>query len=156
MKVDQIYHKDIQTIHQENTISEAMSLIHNKHYNGLIVIDDNDKVVGVLSVQDIAGSVIPKSFQENTSMASAMFKEGFFQEQCDTIKKRQVKDLMRTEFIRVTLESSLMEVCADFLKNDLYIVPVFDDKKHIIGIITRSEIKKIMYKCMNEPTFSTS
>jgi predicted transcriptional regulator len=120
------------------------------------VIDDNDKVVGVLSVQDIAGSVIPKSFQENTSMASAMFKEGFFQEQCDTIKKKQVKDLMRTEFIRVTLESSLMEVCADFLKNDLYIVPVFDDKKHIIGIITRSEIKKIMYKCMNEPTFSTS
>lgn len=156
MKVDQIYHKNIQTIHQENTISEAMSLIHNKHYNGLIVIDDNDKVVGVLSVQDIAGAIIPHQFQEDPSIASAMFKEGFFQEQCQHIKKKHVKDIMRTEFIRVTLESSLMEVCADFLKNDLYIVPVFDDKKHIIGIITRSEIKKIMYKCMNEPTFSTS
>jgi predicted transcriptional regulator len=152
MKVSQIYHNDIQTIHQDNTISEAITLIHNKHYNGLIVIDDNDKVVGVLSVQDIAGAVIPPSFQENTSMASAMFKEGFFQEQCSVIKVKHVKDLMRTQFIRVTLESSLMEVCADFLKNDLYIVPVFDEKKSIIGIITRSEIKKILYKCMTEPS----
>lgn len=153
MKIAEIYHNDIQTIHQDNLISEAVALIHNKHYNGLIVVDDNDKVVGVLSVQDIAGAIIPASFQDNTSMASAMYKEGFFQEQCHVIKKKHVKDLMRTQFIRVTLESSLMEVCADFLKNDLYIVPVFDDKKQIIGIITRSEIKKIIHKCMNESSY---
>jgi predicted transcriptional regulator len=149
MKVQEIYHNDIQTIHQDNTIAEAMALIQNKHYNGLIVVNDNDKVVGVLSVQDIAGAVIPPSFQDNTSIASAMFKEGFFQEQCNVIKKRHVKDLMRTEFVRVTLDSSLMEVCADFLKNDLYIVPVFDADLALIGIITRSEIKKILHKCMN-------
>lgn len=150
MKIDQIFNNHVQTIHQDNTIGEAISLIHNKHFNGLVVVDDSDKVVGVLSVQDIAGAIIPESFQENTSMAAAMFKEDFFQEQCNLIKKKQIKQLMRTEFIRVTMESSLMEVCADFLKNDLYIVPVFDDKKHLIGIITRSEIKKVIHKCMHE------
>lgn len=133
-----------------------MQLIANKHYNGLIVVDDNDKVVGVLSVQDIAAAIVPKDFQENTHLAQAMYKEGFFQERCHELRQRQVMQFMRTDFMHVTMESSVMEVCADFLKNDLYIVPVFDKKKAVLGIITRSEIKRIINQSMNTALPSSS
>jgi predicted transcriptional regulator len=50
---------------------------------------------------------------------------------------------MRKEFVSVSLHDNIMAVTADFLKNDLYIVPVID-KGAIIGVVTRSEIKKAL------------
>lgn len=54
---------------------------------------------------------------------------------------------MRRDFIQVSLEDNIMSITADFLKNDLYIVPVVE-KGELIGIVTRSEIKKALAAAM--------
>lgn len=110
--------------------------------NGLIVVQD-DTVKGVISLQDIAAATVPAQFRDNIHMAAAMYRRGFFSENAQAIKNKPVTEIMRKNFVAVSLHDNIMAITADFLKNDLYIVPVIEQGK-LIGIITRTEIKKAL------------
>ena len=143
MLISEIYHKNVITIDHRTTIIEALKTFIKKRINGLIVVDGNDHVVGVLSIQDIAAATIPSQFRQNIQMAAAMYRKGFFSENCQEIKDNSVKTIMRKNFTAVNMEDNIMAVTADFLKNDLYIVPVFKEGE-LVGVVTRSEIKKAL------------
>jgi CBS domain-containing protein len=147
MLISEIYHPEPVTISQNETIESAIRQMYGHEYNGFVVVDDKGKVVGVLSLQDIAAATVPKEFQSNISLPLAMYKRGFFQERCGEVKKQKVKEIMRRNYTEVTLDTNILAVSADFLKNDLYIVPVFGEGK-LLGIITRTEIKKALARGM--------
>lgn len=143
MLISEIYHPEPQTISEDATVESALNMMRDTVYNGFVVVDAHKKVVGVLSLQDIAAATVPREFQTNTNLPLAMYKRGFFQERCREIKHKKVSELMRTNYTQVTLDTNIMAITADFLKNDLYIVPVFDNE-NLVGIITRTEIKKAL------------
>jgi predicted transcriptional regulator len=147
MLISELYHPDVTTINQDQTVEQAVQGIIKSDHNGYIVLDSKEKVVGVLSLQDIAAATIPKEFQSNPNLPLAMYKKGFFQEQCQAIKTVKVKEIMRKNFTQVSLTTNILAVTADFLKNDLYIVPVIENGK-LLGIITRTEIKKALARGM--------
>lgn len=146
--VKDIYHKSVVIISQDLTLKEALQMMVEKSFNALIVVDDDNNLQGVLSTQDIASATIPSEMQDNVSLAQAMFKPGFFEEMCQEIGKRKVKEVMRTNYVTARAETNIMEVVADFLNHDLYIVPVLDEKGNISGIVTRTEIKKALAQGM--------
>lgn len=148
MLISDIYHRRAKTISANVTVKEALQEFINDKINGLIVVDGNRKVIGVLSIQDIAAATLPWQFRKNINMAAAMYRKGFFHELCAEIADDPVKKHMRKNFVSVSLEDNIMAVIADFLRNDLYIVPVIENKQ-LIGIVTRSEIKRALAHGMN-------
>jgi signal-transduction protein with cAMP-binding, CBS, and nucleotidyltransferase domain len=130
MLVADIYSKQFSPISEEYTISEALNLS------------------GVLSLQDIASAIVPIEMRENANLANALYKQNFFQELCLDLKDKKISEVMRKEFITVNLETSVLEIAADFLHNDLYIVPVVENSE-LIGIVTRSEIKQAIAAAIN-------
>lgn len=150
MLVADIYNTHIILIQEDITIKEALEMFVHQHFNGVLVVDKNDKMVGILSLQDIAAAVVPPDFQQHTELANALYKPNFFREMCQEIMHKKVKEIMRKDFVTVTRDTSVMEIAADFLKNDLYIIPVCDETKPI-GIVTRSEVKKALSKGMDIP-----
>lgn len=149
MLIKDIYHKHPVTVPEDLTVKEALKTIISKRINGLIVMSkDGEKVVGVLAIQDIAAATIPRQFKNNLGMAAALYKKGFFHKMCQEIEDLPIKKIMRKNFEFVTLEDNIMAITAEFLRGDLYIVPVIENKE-LIGIITRSEIKKALAYGMN-------
>jgi tRNA nucleotidyltransferase (CCA-adding enzyme) len=149
MLISEIYHKHPKTLNLNATVSEAVEELIKDEVNALVIIDDKRKVIGVLSLQDIAAATVPRQFRKNVRMAAAMYKPGFFTEMCQQIKDEPVSTVMRKEFITVNLDDNIMAVTADFLKNDLYIVPVIQ-KGELLGVVTRSEIKKALHYGMRK------
>jgi CBS domain-containing protein len=147
MLVKNIYNQNPTVVKDDLTVKQAVNLLLKNRFNGLLVTDKNNQLVGILSLQDIVGAIVPVDIQEHISLANAMYKEGFFQEMCQEIGEKNIKELMRKEYFSVSPDTSVMEIAADFLKNDLYIVPVMQDKK-LVGIVTRSEIKKALATSM--------
>lgn len=153
MLIEEIYHKDPLCVSQDMKVVDAVKeLLHHK-FNALLVVNSSTgstsslqassgqkKLVGVLSLQDIAAATVPEEFRENIFMAHAMYRRGFFAERVKEIKNKPVKEIMRTDFVTVRLDTNIMAVTADFLKNDLYIVPVVENGE-LKGVVTRSEIK---------------
>ena len=149
MLISEIYHPHAKTIDQTATILEALKLLVKDRVNALVVMDKKEKVVGILSLQDVAAATVPAQFRRNIRMAAAMYKRGFFTEMCQHIKDQSVSDIMRKDFVKVELDDNIMAVTADFLKNDLYVVPVMDHGK-LLGVVTRSEIKKALLYGMRD------
>lgn len=143
MLIADIYHPKAVTITNQATVKEALQLCIKKKVNGLVVLDNSSKVIGVLAVQDIAAATIPREFKDNLGMAAGMYKKGFFHEMCAQIKDQPITSIMRKHFETVSLSDNIMAITAEFLKGDLYIVPVIE-KGEFIGIVTRSEIKKAL------------
>jgi predicted transcriptional regulator len=147
MLVSEIYNKHPKTVDENATVKEVISELLIDETNGAIVMNPHGIVTGIISLQDIAAATVPVEMRENISIAHAMFKPGFFSEMCQEIADVPVKKFMREEFMRVDLQTNILAITADFLQNDLYIVPVFEKEK-LIGVITRSEIKKAVAKGM--------
>lgn len=147
MLISQIYHKHPITLQSDATVLEAVAKLRHDHVNGLIILKPNNKIAGVLSIQDIAAATVPRQFRSNVRMAAAMYKPGFFAEMCHSIKDKKVSTIMRRDFVSVSLSDNIMAVTADFLKNDLYIVPVIENGE-LLGIVTRSEIKTALWDAM--------
>ena len=145
MLIADIYHSKPKTFPHTASIAEALEELNKDHINALIVVDskNKEKVLGVLSLQDIAAATIPRQFRKNIRMAAAMYRKGFFTLMCQKLKDQPISTVMRKEFVWVSLDDNIMAVTADFLNNDLYIVPVIEKGK-LIGLVTRTEIKKAL------------
>ncbi|MEI7512389.1 MAG: CBS domain-containing protein [Candidatus Uhrbacteria bacterium] len=149
MIIRDVYHPRVETVLESQSIEAVLKHMVRHSFNGFVVINDHKKAVGVISIQDIAAAVVPHQFQDNVSMASAMYRKGFFHQECIRVKHLKAKDVMRTDYISVDLKTSIMAVASDFLKNDLYIVPVIEKGK-LVGIVTRTEIKKALVEAMGK------
>lgn len=152
MLISELYHKHVVTISQDATVLESLKILIEKKVNGLIVLDSDNQVIGVIALQDIVAATIPRQFRHNVQMSAAMYRPGFFSENCKEIQDKPVHTLMRKKFTITNLNDNIMTVAADFLKNDLYIVPVIEKGK-LLGVITRSEIKKALAYGMKIPKF---
>lgn len=149
MLIGEIYHRYPKTLFSTATIREAVEELIKDEVNALVVLNKHHKVVGVLSLQDIAAATVPRQFRRNIRMAAAMYRPGFFTDICQQIKDDPITTVMRKEFVAVTLDDNILAVTADFLKNDLYICPVIESGE-LKGVVTRTEIKKALHYGMRD------
>ena len=141
MIIEQIYNRHITPVHDNITIKEALELFIVKDLNSVLVLNKHDKLIGILSLQDMAAAIVPAEMRDNPSLVEAMYKPNFFHEMSEAIKDKSIKDFMRTKFICVTPQTNVMAAAADFFVNDLYIIPVCENEK-LVGIVTRSDIRQ--------------
>lgn len=100
----------------EDTIEKASSLLTKYNINALLVTDDNDNLVGVISRQ-----VVEK----------AKYHE---------IIKVPVKEYMNTDFMEVKEDSSITEVQKKIIENRQRLLPVKDKENRLTGVLTRTDL----------------
>lgn len=143
MLIEDIYNREPRTVTSDVKVPKVIEMMFEYNINGFIVVNGKKAVKGIVSLQDIAAATVPEQFKENLSMAMAMYRRGFFNEMTEKLKDKTAGDIMRKNFILVSPQTNIMAVMADFLKNDLYIVPVVV-KGELVGVITRTEIRQAL------------
>jgi predicted transcriptional regulator len=147
MSSTKLSYKPANTIRIDRSVVDALKKMSAEDCNSLCVLDVEGRLSGIITLQDIAGGTVPIEFVENSSMGEAMYKEGFFTEQSKALANKPIKNIMRKEFITATPETNILTITADFLKNDLYNVPVIKDDQ-LVGVITRTDIRDALLKQM--------
>ncbi|GIW21352.1 MAG: hypothetical protein KatS3mg068_0359 [Candidatus Sericytochromatia bacterium] len=136
-KLSKIYAKDImsspvRTINKRLEINKANDLLLRYGHNGFIVIDDNKKVVGIISRRDI-----DKALHHN--MGNSL-----------------VKDFMTTNIISIDENTEFTEIEKLMIKKNIGRFPVLKEG-NLIGIVTRTDILKTLYsKEIKSNTYSKS
>jgi len=145
MLVSQIYNKNIQPISLHTTIKEVVKMMVDSGHNAFVVVDDKQQVFGIITIQDIASSIIPEQFKNDNNMAEAMYKRGFFKQLCKKVGSESVEKYVRKDYKTASLNDNIMTIVANFLENGIYIVPIMNGTK-LIGIVARKEIKTVLSK----------
>ncbi len=132
------------TLKPDNTISEAVtrfqsaSLEQGKNVFGLMVTDDTDRLVGMLSMYDILLFVQPRHANiwqelEDDEQASA------FGELLGRVKSIRVGDLMTTDVVTITPQTHLLAIVDIMIKRHVRRLPVVRDQE-VVGIVYISDL----------------
>ncbi len=139
---------DVIVAKKDDSIANVATLLIKEKIGGLPVVDENDKVVGIISETDI--------MQKETDIESPRVLN-FFQGLIflDDIKKLEddmkkvaaykVEDLMSKDIITVNENDSFDYVANVMIKKSINRVPVVDKENFLKGIICRYDIIKAMY-----------
>ena len=109
------------SVHQDVTIAEATRLIQTadelpQHVQYLYVVDEHDRLVGVIGLRDL---VLSKPDQP-------------------------IHSVMATELVTVTADTDQEKVAECASRYDLVAIPVVDEQRRLVGIVTIDDIVDVL------------
>ncbi len=131
-------------LYPKQSIAEAInafktaSEMEGANVFGMIVIDSDDKLIGMLSMYDILSFVKPKNIPILGEMDD-LSSEPLFNVMLERVKKIYVEDIMSTNMETVKPDTNIMVVVDLMLKKHLRRVPVIDNNR-VVGIIYRYKV----------------
>ena len=139
-----IMQTEFHTLSPGNTIAESIkcfqtaSEAEKKKVFGLMVTDDNDHLVGMLSMYDILLFVQPKHVRIWGEMEDIDPSE-LYDERLERIKSILVSDIMTTEVVTITPDTHLMVIADIMITKHIRRLPVVDDQE-VVGIVYVSDV----------------
>ena len=122
---------NVVTIDQEGSMEDAIRLLKT-HNIRLLPVMKKDKLVGILSDGDI----------KHASASDATTLDVY--ELVYLISKIKVKNIMTNKVITVPDDYTVAETAEILLENKIPSVPVVDKKGAVVGIITQSDLFRVM------------
>lgn len=104
------------TITKEQTVGEALQLMHDNHIGGIPVVDADNRLIGIVTNRDLR-------FQQDM--------------------KLPISEVMTKDNLVTTSNPNLAEASQILLKNKIEKLPVVDEDGKLLGLITYRDITKI-------------
>lgn len=132
------------TLRPSHSIAEAVKMFHTasveeqKRIFGLMVTDEKDHLVGMLSMYDILLFVQPKHVQLWGEMED-LEAQDMFRELLERVKSVRVADIMTTDVVTVKPQTHAMVIANLMIKKHIRRLPVVEDK-NVVGIVYISDL----------------
>ncbi len=135
--------REVQTIKKDKTLFDALQKMIEKKTNSLVVIDDDERVIGIVNTGRLLEEIIPDYLEDDEVAAHFATKE-IFEEDVKKAKDSLVEKFMIKDPKIIKGNESLMKVAVLALSNRQMRIPVVDDNQKLIGLITRTELKQVV------------
>ena len=121
-------------VKQFQTASEA----EEKKVFGLMVTDENDHLVGILSMYDILIFIQPKHVHILGEMDD-IDPSQLYDERLERVKSVLVSDIMTPEVVTIGPDTHLMVIADIMIKKHIRRLPVVDNQE-VVGIVYVSDV----------------
>jgi len=144
-----IMNKPVITINKDASINELSSLLLKGKISGVPVLDQEGNMVGIVTEGDIIVQDTDLHFPRYFKLLdSIIYLESLskFKENLRKHLATRVEDIMTREVKTVNETTPINEIANLMTQRNINRVPVVDDNKKLVGIITRADIIKSMIK----------
>ena len=140
MKINQCMKRNVISIRETATVREAAAIFAKEHVGLLPIVDQNNKLVGVIGLRDLISLELPDFIRFVTDVD---FVHDFGAVE-DTRPKAEVLSqsitLLMTPAITVTEDSGLLRTYALMLQHQLHDIPVVSKDGQLVGMASRVDI----------------
>ena len=152
MLAKEIMSAPVITVQPDATVGEAVNLMLSHHISCLLVVDDRQKLVGILTHTDFGLHQRYLPLVDNLyTVLGAWATPKTLEEASLKVANRLVKDVMTRNVTTIKADSSVGEVVELMLRVRVHRIPVMDGEK-IVGIITRHDLLKLMVTATSTTT----
>ena len=147
MLVKDIMTKDVITVKKEASIREIAQTIVDHDVSGLPVMDDDGTVCGIVSEGDLVRKEFAPELPDELCILGAVIYYSGLREYQDAFRKIaaiSAEQLMTKKIISVKADDDVSEVAKILYNKQVKRVPVLYEKKHLLGIVSRRDIVKMM------------
>lgn len=139
---------DPATVTPQDSIETVLKLLQEKHVSGLPVVDESEKVIGIISEGDLLFKESPIRMPLYlTLLGSVIYLEPLdkFDQQLKKSLGTQVQDAMTPNPITVTPETQIAQAAGLMIQKRINRLPVINEAKKLVGIITRNDLIRVLY-----------
>jgi CBS-domain-containing membrane protein len=116
----------------------------DKKTNSLIVVDKDNKPVGVLSSFTLAKTIVP-TYLSADPMFSQYGAEGTFDKYANKIKDLKISEIMHKNFHALSEDDTMIEASSYSIADERRTLPVVNKEGILIGAISRTSVKNALY-----------
>ena len=139
-----IMSRQFHSLNPTHSIAEAVQMFHiasieeRKRIFGLMVIDEKDQLVGMLSMYDIILFVQPKHLHVWNEIED-LEAQTMFGELLDRVKSIRVSDIMTTNLVTVRPQTHVMAIADLMIRRHVRRLPVVEGN-NVVGIVYISDL----------------
>jgi CBS domain-containing protein len=138
VKVSEVMHREVATLHPDSPITAVVELLLDKDFTAVPVVDDQDKVVGMVSDNDLltrGGMKVTISLKRATDLD---YVRGLH----DSLENphHKVSEVMARQVVTITPDAILARAARLMVEKHLKRLPVVDSDGKLVGILGRLDI----------------
>jgi len=147
IRAKDIMTRNIISVSPETSLIKAAGIINECGFDGVPVIDQDKKLVGILTEYDLVskGSAMHlPTFQKLIQELPVLGKDkSGFSEEVRTLSELRVKDVMNADPLTLSPDATFEDVVKTFRDHHrVNPIPVVDEKSTVIGVISRFDVLK--------------
>ncbi len=138
--------RDVVTVTKDQPISDLSKLFIENHFNGVPVLDDAGKVIGVVT----QGDLIEQNKNLHIPTVIALFdavlfleSEKKFEADVKKLTGSKIEDIYSKNPATVSLDTDLNEITTLMAEKDVHTLPVLDND-NLVGIIGKKDVIRAM------------
>jgi CBS domain-containing protein len=147
MRVEDVMTTEVRTVRSDTRLKEAAEILTERHISGLPVVDGEDHVVGVLSEGDIL-------FKETGGQEKESFLDRWLALPLaglnEKLAARTVGEAMTAPAVTIGAKRPLAEAANSMINEGVNRLPVVDDERRLIGIVTRADLVRAFVRSDEE------
>ncbi len=135
--------RDVITVRTDSHVELAWNRLRHHKVKALPVLDHADRLVGILSVADFL-----RHMDDTSAAGLALHLQGLLQRMPGVTPKRAlyVHQIMSTAVRSARLDTPITEVISLMIDHNLPHIPVLDDDRKVLGIVTQTDTLAALYK----------
>lgn len=139
--VQDVMSREVHTIRAGASPAEALELLLDKMYRAIPVVDDDRRIIGILTDGDLLhqATQLAISVQRELSRAELTRELQHLRQTGQTVGQ-----LMTADPITVTGETTIAEAVKLLAERDVKRLPVVDEDKHLLGMVSRVDILRAL------------
>ncbi len=139
--------REVKTVSPDATVQEVAEILAEEEYTGLPVVDDEGRLVGVVTEADLL--VRAKQLRLPTVfpfLGGVIFLESprRFEEQLRKATATRVREVMTSDVVTVTEDTPLHELAAIMVEKKVNRLPVVEGHR-LVGIVTRDDLIRAIH-----------
>ncbi|MCG6896787.1 MAG: CBS domain-containing protein [Thiocapsa sp.] len=144
MKVRDVMSRSVRTVKPETKIAEVASLMCLYRFHGLPVVDDEDRLVGIIAEKDLLHSLFPKL---DKLMSEGMHSVDLDKEMArySEILAMSTADLMTPNPVTVDPEMHVLRAATVMVRHNFRRIPVAEGGR-VLGMLSIGDVHKAIFQ----------
>jgi len=139
LKVGDVMQREVLSVRQGSSLSDAATLMTNERISGLPVLDVEDKLVGILTEADFLSSLDIRGGSAIQNLFDTIIRKRRSRKKMGTI----VDDIMTKDPICVGAEDTLQKALELMNKNRIKRLVITNEQNGVDGIVSRADLIKL-------------
>ena len=147
MQVQDIMTKKVLTVHPETTVREVAEILVSHKISGVPVVEEDGSLVGIVSEGDLMSKeILPEPPAEFCILGAVIYYNSLreFKDVFSRMAANTAEALMTKKVVTVKAYDDVSDVARIMRDKHIKRVPVLDDEGHLIGIVSRQDIVKML------------
>lgn len=148
-RVSDYMRESVLTLQPTATLREAVVSMVDGKTNGLVVIDTENHVAGILSSWDIIQYIVPDYLEADRHLAA--FEAGsVFEERVAQLANEPISKFMTDKVHTIQATASIMSAAIILSEFRIRQLPVVDEHEKLVGYLNRTDIKAAVFDALRK------